>query len=58
MHLQEYEKKIEEINNAFESAYAKIQGKLKEPSGICINYDKVKELRGNSQIEEKILNNK
>ncbi|SBT56239.1 reticulocyte binding protein 2b (RBP2b) [Plasmodium ovale wallikeri] len=51
-------KEIEEINNAFESAYAKIHGKRKEASGISINYDKVKELRENSQKEEKILHNK
>ncbi|SBT47320.1 reticulocyte binding protein 2b, pseudogene [Plasmodium ovale wallikeri] len=58
VHLQDYEKKIEEINNVFESAYEGVQGKLKEASVTSINYDKVKELRENAQKEEEILHNK
>ncbi|SBT01042.1 reticulocyte binding protein 2b, pseudogene, partial [Plasmodium ovale curtisi] len=39
-HLQDYEKKIEEINNAFESTYKSIQSKVEEALQKSIKYVK------------------
>ncbi|SBT83232.1 reticulocyte binding protein 2b, putative, partial [Plasmodium ovale] len=57
-HLQDYEKKIEEINNAFESTYKSIQSKVEEALQKSIKYVKAKELREKAQKEEEILQNK
>ncbi|SBS90748.1 reticulocyte binding protein 2b (RBP2b) [Plasmodium ovale curtisi] len=57
-YLEDYKKKIDEINNEFQVLYNSIENKAKEVSEKTSDYTKAKEVREKVQEEERNLKNK